>query len=173
MLCPDRRSLIIERGMRHAERRNEWRMCGKFCGLFIARRFQLLRVCCKEKKKEEWEQRERLKKRTEQTDWKQNKKTTVQCANKVKLNHVHTKCHSHSPSPLAVFFFWPHSLSHSHALYLCLCLCVCRFQHSPGAIWQLVTKATTEIPTNDTANTQERDASRTTWPHGSHFDIKD
>lgn len=66
-----------------------------------------------EKKGRMGTKREVEKKEQNRQTEKQNKKTTVQCANKVKLNHVHTKCHSHSPSPLAVFFFFffGHTLS--------------------------------------------------------------
>lgn len=149
--------------------------------------FSIIAGMLQKRKKIEMNPEQRESKQTgRQADWKQNKKTTVQCANKVKLNHVHTKCRcrwqclcrSRSRESLSAFF------GPSLPLSLSFSLSVCRFQHSPGAIWQLVTKATTEIPTNDSKYTGEilqlqlpltltHTHRSTTWPHGSHFDIKD
>lgn len=123
MLCPDRRSLIIARGMRHAERRNEWRMCGKFCGLFIARRFQLLRVCCKEKKKGRMGTKREVKKRTDRLKTEQKDNSSMRKQSKIEsCTHKVPQPQPESLGGVFFFFFWPHSLSHSHALYLCLCV---------------------------------------------------
>lgn len=77
-------------------------MCGKFCGLFIARRFQLLRVCCQKKKKNKEKEKETAAER--ETDrLKTEQKDNSSMRKQSKIESCTHKVPQPQHSPLALF----------------------------------------------------------------------
>lgn len=168
MLCPDRRSLIIARAGE----------CVANSVVFSLRRvFNYCWYVAQNKKKNEKKTPNKERKQTE------NKKTAVQCVNKVKLNHVHTKCRSHSRESLSASF-WAAGGCFSISLFLSLFVCVSVSLSALSGGNMTISYQSNNRNTYKWQQIHRRDTSptatplllahrSTTWPHGSHFDIKD